>query len=165
MRHMRLMQAGMMQPDRVQELQGHVADGQALMMTVRECVMEMQSRGKWTELNNMMNGGGGQGGVHGGYGGDWGGAQAPRTCHKCGMPGHIARECPNAPGEQRTCHVCGEGGHIARDCPQGPSRPEERACHVCGESGHLARDCPQSTCHNCGKPGHRAAECPGLPQL
>ena len=41
MRHMRLMQAGMMQPDRVQELQGHVADGQALMMTVRECVMEM----------------------------------------------------------------------------------------------------------------------------
>lgn len=45
-----------------------------------------------------------------------------KTCHGCGQPGHLKRECPDAVhgGEdQRVCHNCNQTGHIRRDCPSG----------------------------------------------
>ena len=50
-----------------------------------------------------------------------------RTCFKCGLPNHFARESPtnvqSDPGrvsatssEARVCYRCNKPGHIARDC-------------------------------------------------
>ncbi|CAI7913091.1 unnamed protein product [Closterium sp. NIES-53] len=80
-----------------------------------------------------FGGGGGYGGA-GGYGGGYGGGRGGRSggrggggnCYSCGMPGHMARDCPQGPsggggggGGGRACYTCGQPGHIARDCPSG----------------------------------------------
>jgi transcription elongation factor SPT6 len=48
-----------------------------------------------------------------------------------------------------TCHTCGEPGHIARECPKGGSSGRPRGgqsggkdCFNCGQEGHFAKDCP-----------------------
>ena len=58
----------------------------------------------------------------------------------------------------QTCHHCGSPDHIQRDCP----KENANACHNCGAKDHYARDCPhprRMRCYHCGGP-HRAAECP-----
>ena len=58
----------------------------------------------------------------------------------------------------RTCHHCGSPDHVQRDCP----KENANACHNCGAKDHYARDCPhprRMRCYHCGGP-HRAAECP-----
>ncbi|CAI7849114.1 unnamed protein product [Closterium sp. NIES-54] len=37
-----------------------------------------------------------------------------RTCHRCGQPGHLQRECPDA----ARCEICKKRGHEAKDCYQ-----------------------------------------------
>jgi hypothetical protein len=97
-----------------------------------------------------------------------------RACYRCGMTGHLSRECPQggqggapggfggAPGGQE-CYKCGQVGHIARNCSQGGGyggggygggygqRPQ--TCYSCGGFGHMARDCTQGQkCYNCSYP-------------
>eukprot|EP00043_Microstomoeca_roanoka_P018070 m.191926 g.191926 ORF g.191926 m.191926 type:complete len:267 (-) comp16762_c10_seq3:2207-3007(-) len=111
----------------------------------------------------------------------------PRNvCFKCGMYGHIGRECGmhgypghrsghRAPGEwtapygdpyarpyapptyDKACYVCGETGHLAAHCPRSTVNGE-KLCHVCRKPGHLARDC--TLCRVCLGEGHRSYECP-----
>lgn len=96
-----------------------------------------------------------------------------RTCYRCGMTGHLSRECPQGGaggagagaggagaggyGGQE-CYKCGQVGHIARNCSQGGNygggygsyggRPQ--TCYSCGGFGHMARDCTQGQkCYNC----------------
>ena len=42
----------------------------------------------------------------------------------------------------KTCHRCGDPGHLARDC----TAPIQRACPLCAGFGHSKRDCPNSAC-------------------
>ncbi|CAI7834033.1 unnamed protein product, partial [Closterium sp. NIES-53] len=53
-----------------------------------------------------------------------------RTCHRCGQPGHICKDCKN-------CDSCGKPGHRRRECPEAPK------CEICGRGGHAAKDCYQ----------------------
>jgi hypothetical protein len=39
-------------------------------------------------------------------------------CHKCGLPGHIQKDC-NKP--RIICYACGKEGHIRPDCPNKPA--------------------------------------------
>ena len=42
------------------------------------------------------------------------------SCYTCGLPGHMARNCPRprrfAQRRNVTCFSCGKPGHLARDC-------------------------------------------------
>jgi Zinc knuckle len=41
-----------------------------------------------------------------------------RRCFRCGMPGHMARECTNQPKAQ-LCSRCASYGHHGDGCPNG----------------------------------------------
>ena len=60
---------------------------------------------------------------------DYGGFQRPHTrdgvCHRCQVPGHWARECPNV--------------SVTRSSPLAQSLPYY--CHYCGKAYHVAKDC------------------------
>ena len=79
-------------------------------------------------------------------GGD--GNRAP-TCFKCGLVGHLAKECPN-PAKPRPCFLCAGYGHGSSHCPH-------TSCFRCGETGHQARDCGGTSadtvaiCRSCGR--------------
>ncbi|PIK51922.1 putative zinc finger CCHC domain-containing protein 3-like [Apostichopus japonicus] len=57
----------------------------------------------------------------------------PRTCLKCGVNGHEAKNC-----DQIKCYNCHEFGHAAKDCTT------EVKCTVYEKSGHTSRTCPIS---------------------
>ena len=56
-----------------------------------------------------------------------------KTCRRCGVEDHIARDCQN-----EVCFNCDERGHTARHCP------EVMLCCVCKSPAHKAIDCPLS---------------------
>lgn len=57
------------------------------------------------------------------------------------------------------CFKCGLAGHLARDCPN-PSAA--KPCHVCASLEHTPWDCPRALCFKCRQPGHKARDCPGF---
>ena len=146
MRHVKLVQAVAAAPEdeeKAASLRALAELGQARMLELRACAMEMQQAIEKHRRETLPFGGG----------------IGDRACHNCGERGHFARDCPAASGDKRACHTCGSIGHLAKDCPQGPVIGD-RTCHVCGERGHFARDCKQATCLKCGKTGHKQFECP-----
>ncbi|CAI7787522.1 unnamed protein product [Closterium sp. NIES-53] len=50
-----------------------------------------------------------------------------RTCHRCGQPWHLRRDCKN-------CDGCGKPGHRKRECP------DAARCEICKKRGHEAKD-------------------------
>ncbi|KAJ1918245.1 hypothetical protein H4219_002717 [Mycoemilia scoparia] len=112
---------------------------------------------------------------------------APKTCHTCGLEGHLRDECDKKPEfpqgsafRQRVggrpsrggkCFNCGGIGHRKQFCPS-PSRfddfggrghPRDRKCYNCGKFGHISKECEQEhnkSCYKCGKEGHILRDCP-----
>eukprot|EP00740_Mantoniella_antarctica_P005092 CAMPEP_0181350612 /NCGR_PEP_ID=MMETSP1106-20121128/1356_1 /TAXON_ID=81844 /ORGANISM="Mantoniella antarctica, Strain SL-175" /LENGTH=148 /DNA_ID=CAMNT_0023463091 /DNA_START=292 /DNA_END=735 /DNA_ORIENTATION=+ len=86
------------------------------------------------------------------------------ACHRCGMPGHRAKNCP----KPRICGKCGMGGHVEKFCGMRQMTTKEKmlakyseVCHRCGNKGHMSRECSASSfkCRICGG-DHRINECP-----
>ena len=55
----------------------------------------------------------------------------PKTCRKCGDPGHLAQGC-----KQPRCFNCEAPGHRSADCPKDP------LCGICMSSSHPISECP-----------------------
>jgi hypothetical protein len=62
------------------------------------------------------------------------GRERKKTCHTCGMEGHISKDC-NAP----SCYTCGGYDHLAFACNMNDGK-----CFNCGKSGHFAKDCSEA---------------------
>jgi len=89
-----------------------------------------------------------------------------RNCYKCGMSGHISRDCTQG-GASGACYNCGLEGHMSKDCTE-PRKggSGSRGCFSCGMDGHMSRDCPNKSangsgkgCFNCGGEGHMSRDC------
>jgi len=62
-------------------------------------------------------------------------AQACDKCARCGLHGHLPRDCT-----EKVCGNCGRHGHLASDCPK------PAACFRCGELGHWVKHCQAGGC-------------------
>lgn len=51
------------------------------------------------------------------------------TCHRCGVLGHLARDC-NVQLPNTQCYNCGHMGHIASACPNPPTREHQARVKV-----------------------------------
>jgi len=93
-----------------------------------------------------------------------------KICFKCGVPGHINRECPERRHIPRrlVCGTCFMSGHDRSQCREKIYNiPSYNArCFVCGQTGHFMCKSMQwffgltgISCYNCGETGHHAIEC------
>ena len=60
------------------------------------------------------------------------GSKFVRTCHHCGVIGHIRPQCSMMKREQN---------HVARSLPKKSSGPKLIVCHHCSAFGHLRPHC------------------------
>lgn len=68
--------------------------------------------------------------------------------------------------ETRTCHLCGNPGHLSRNCPLANTT---NVCFFCAQPTHNSRSCPLVVCrrsifisplmYRCHKPGHESNAC------
>ncbi|TAQ84184.1 hypothetical protein B7494_g7486 [Chlorociboria aeruginascens] len=88
----------------------------------------------------------GRGGFGGGFAprGGFSNGGTQKTCFKCGLPNHYARDCQ---ASATKCYACGKLGHISKDCTSsagGPVNVNGKTCYQCGQIGHISRDCPSN---------------------
>lgn len=80
------------------------------------------------------------------------GFKSTTTCHRCGKPGHISKNCRvkmpasrSDNGQQNyskptiTCHKCGKPGHYANKCNQTSNQSVK--CTFCQRTGHVEAVC------------------------
>ncbi|KAK3268277.1 hypothetical protein CYMTET_23210 [Cymbomonas tetramitiformis] len=59
-----------------------------------------------------------------------------RTCHSCGLSGHLTRDCP-----ETICGYCGKKGHISRRCTHGGSESEQFLLCTAARGGRGPCEC------------------------
>ncbi len=68
-----------------------------------------------------------------------------RVCFKCGMKGHMSKNCSSSAvprGEERVCWLCSKSGHIAKSCPT-IKKGVQSTAGVIASPG----DAPTCSCH------------------
>lgn len=82
-----------------------------------------------------------------------------RTCHLCGNPGHLSRNCPLA-NTTNVCFFCAQPTHNSRSCPL-------VVCRRCHKPGHESNACSEKSippfCHYCSSRLHQPDDCPIIP--
>ncbi len=107
-----------------------------------------------------------RGGRRGGFGrrSDRQGGRRDITCHNCGKPGHMAKDCyskPKGPG--------GNGGRGRQESGMGRGGGGrgrgERKCFLCQETTHILRDCPENPRRSTPSSQHSILPLPSNPML
>ncbi|OAL74022.1 hypothetical protein A7D00_2051 [Trichophyton violaceum] len=96
-----------------------------------------------------------------------------KSCYRCGMTGHISRECPSSGSGDNNysgsysggsggqeCYKCGQVGHIARNCSQQGGSGYGGGYGNSGSGSYSGGYGGRSqTCYSCGGYGHMARDC------
>ena len=96
-----------------------------------------------------------------------------KSCYRCGMTGHISRECPSSGSGDNNysggysggsggqeCYKCGQVGHIARNCSQQGGSGYGGGYGNSGSGSYSGGYGGRSqTCYSCGGYGHMARGC------
>lgn len=92
-----------------------------------------------------------------------GGSEGAGTTQQSGVHNHSIHPSSASgqmqSGARKNCFKCGLSGHIAKECTD-DSLPDQRACHNCGQVGHLGKNCPTAKCYVCQQIGHISSQCP-----